>query len=402
MEEAHLTRLAGPLLLALLAPLASGQKKDEAPRNAPGNCPYCFGDPAIMEAAGIVSHGVFDFAKTDTAGVDTLLPTLDVYWIESAHFRIGLGLSPYKPKQSERKKIRAELTELAEVMEEVRPKAKTLDNWLRLHLYALRMEKTWDRWLEVMQVEAGSFPAEGAQWTLGTEYWGEGPYVGQADKYEILVLPGPAQQIAFMRNQYGLSHSVTQRWNIIERGALTITTNLTENDLRDDEALHGHLAFNVAINMLDGYKNYSYDTPRWISEGLGHFFERELNPRYNSFDASEGFAGIQKTRTDWNGPVRKLVQSGKAPRLAELVGLRTFAEFDLDDHYTCWSMTVFMITEMPEAYACLNAGLHGIKSPDGLPDGSRMREKHRKMFQECSGMTYAQFDAAWRQWVTSL
>ena len=95
-----------------------------------------------MEAAGIVSHGGFGFAKTDTAGVDALLPALDVYWIESPHFRIGLGLSPYKPKQGERKKIRAELTEMATVLEEVNPKAKTIDTWLRLHIYAQRMEKT--------------------------------------------------------------------------------------------------------------------------------------------------------------------------------------------------------------------------------------------------------------------
>jgi len=403
MEEAHLKRLLALFLLMLLVthPGAQGRRSD-VPKNTAENCPYCFGDAALMKASGIASHGGFDFAKTNTKGVDGLIPSLDIHWIESAHFRIGFALAPYKPKQDERKKIRAELTELSMVLEEVNPKAKVLDPWLRLHIYAMRMEAVWERWLAIMQVKVEDFPEEGSQWVLGTEYWGEGPYVGQADKYEILVLPNAEHQVAFMRDQYGLSHSVTQRWNILDRGAMTITTNIVENDLRLDAALHGHLAFNVSINMLDGYKNYSYDTPRWISEGLGHFMERELNPRYNSFDSSEGFGGIRKNKANWNAPVRKLVQSGRAPRLAEMVGLRTYAEFELDHHYTCWSMTTFMITEMPEKYACLNGGIHGIKGPDGQPDGSNMREKHRKMFQECFGMSYAQFDTAWRQWVTSL
>ena len=405
MEEATVRGGFAALLLALLALLTTAtaaQRGSDGPANAPENCPYCHGDRALMASGGLVSHGPFPFAKSDTQGIDTLLPALDIHWIESAHFRIGIALATYKPKQSERKKIRAELELLAQTFEEVNPKAKVIDPWLRAHLYAQRMEGVWDRWLEIMQVQESDFPGAGNQWILGTEYWGEGPYVGQAEKYEILVLPTAPHQVAFLRDQFGLSHAITQRWNVLERGALTVTTNLLENDLRDDEALHGHLAFNISINMLDGFKNYSYDTPRWISEGLGHFVERELNPKYNSFDASEGYAGIRKNKSDWETPVKKLVQSGKAPRLAELVALRTYAEFTLDHHYTTWSMTVFMITEMPDQYACLNGGLHGIKAPDGQPDGSNMREKHRKMFQECFGMSYAEFDAAWRQWVAGM
>ena len=411
MEEANLKRVFAPFLLPtlflgaclLLASSAQAQKKKkDGPLNAPENCPYCFNDPALMQAAGLVSHGGVPFAKLDTKGVEELLPTLDIYWIESQHFVIGIALATYKPKQSERKKIRAELTEMSEALEEINPKAKLIDPWLRAHLYAYRMEKVWDRWLEIMQVEDGNFPNQGSRWVLGTEYWGEGPYVGQASKFEILVLPTAESQVSFLRDQYGLNHRLTQRWNILDRGALTITTNLVENDLRRDGALHGHMAFNVAINMLDGYKNYSYDTPRWLSEGLAHFVEREIDPRFNSFDASEGFGGITQSKSDWKTAVRKLVQSGEAPRLAEMVALRTYAEFELKHHYTCWSMTAFMIEELPEKYACLNGGLHGIKGPDGRPDGTKMLDKHRRLFKECFGMSYAQFDTAWRQWVTTL
>ena len=402
MERENMKRIGTIVLCCLIVSTAGAQKRGRGePANAPENCPYCFGDPALMTASGIVSHGGSHFGKTDTGGIDTLLASLDIFWIESAHFVIGLGLAPYKPKQAEKAKIRAELTEIKKTLEEVNPKAKVIDPWLRAHLYALRMERAWDRWLEIMQVRPEDFPEDGSRWMIGTEYWGEGPYVGQAAKYEILVLPTAQHQVAFLRNQFGLNHPITQRWNILDRGALTVTTNLIENDLRNDGALHGHLVFNTAINMLDGYKNYSYDTPRWISEGLGHFSEREINPRFNSFDASEGFGGINRNESNWVGPVRKLVQSDKAPRLAEMVGLRTYAEFKLKHHYTCWSMTAFMISEMPDAYACLNGELHGIKAADGQPDGSNMREKHRRLFRECFAMNYIEFDTAWRKWVLS-
>ena len=405
MEEAPVMRLVvwrALFVAGFLAGIAGAQRhSDDAPPNAPRNCPYCFGKVELMAAGDLVSHGPFPFGKTDTNGIDDLLPTLEILWLETAHFRIGLALSPYRPKQDEREKIRAELTELATIYEEINPKTKVIDPWLRLHLYGARLEKTWKRWLEIMQVDESDFPPPGKKWIFGTVYMGEGPFMGQPDKYEVLVLPTPQHQIAFLRDQFGLSHPVTQRWNVLERGALTVTTNLVENGLRDDQALHCHLAFNTAINLLDGYKFYAYDTPRWITEGLGHYIEREINPRFNSFDASEGSAGINKVDDDWDGSVRKLVLGSDAPRLAELVALNSFAEFTLRDHYACWSMTAFMIETNPDGYACLNANLHGIKGPDGTGDGSKIREKHREALKECFGMTYPEFDEAWRAWAAS-
>lgn len=388
-------------LLALLLPLLPAAAPQRGDPTDPESCPYCKGDPELMARAGIVSHGGFEFASAgeDTASCDAFLATSDVYWIESAHFEIGFALGSYPVKQKEKKKVRAELQQLAEVLPNVDPRAKVLDPWLRVHLFAQRCEGVWDRFLELMQVEESDFPDGSEPWMLGTPYFGEGPYVGQKGKYEVLLVETEAEHVAFLRDQYGLSIKKTQRWNVGDRDTITVNIHLRQGDLRVDTALHGHLAFNLAHNLLDGFKHYSYDTPLWIHEGLAHFIEREVSIEYNSFDSTEGAIAEETRKKKWMPEVRKLIQRDEVPRMSELVGLQSYASFELPHHYTTWSMVDYLVREHPEGFARFNGLLHGRKTEEGMADGSNLRDAHRTLFRECFGMGYSQFDQAWRDWV---
>ena len=400
MEAKDLKQLVASFLLLLLTCTVGEAQKKKLPANDPGNCPYCRNEPKLMQDAGLVSHGGFQFGTTNTAGVDALLAASDIRWIESLHFEIGIALGPYKVNQKEKKKIRAELTELAELLPEVNPKAKVLDPWLRVHLYAMRAEKLWQQFLDVMHVEEGDFPDGIRRRREGDKYMGEGPYLGMKGKYEVLVVPTEGVQVAFLRDQFGLQIRKSQRWHITDIATMIVVIN-TEEDMKSDEALHGHMAFNLAINMLNGFKHYSYDTPVWLTEGLAHYFERSINPKFNSYDSAEGSIAEVSRKSDWDAEVRKLIQSKKAPRMAEMAALRTYAEFDLRHHFASWSMIRFLIEEHGEAFACLNDRIHGIVSDEGIADGSDMQNKHREFFRECLGMNYAQFDAAWKVWATT-
>ncbi len=382
----------------LLAAARSAPGAAQTAKNVPASCPYCEGDPELMKAAGLVSHGGFTFGVSDTAGVDALLATSDIRWIETEHFELGIALSAYKVTQEERKKFEAELTELHEVLPAISPKTKVIDPWLRTHLYALRLEKLWKRFLEIMQVEDSDFPSASHPWVIGTPYMGEGPYLGQKGKYELLIVPTIAVQVSFLREQFGLQIKKTQRWNVIEHDTMIVVMHVEDGDLRNDSGLHGHVAFNVSINMLDGFKHYSYETPYWLREGLGHFLERELNPEYNTFDSSEGGIADMTTKSDWVPAVKRMIQSNEAPRMAELISLKSFAELTLEHHFATWSMTAFLIQQNPTGYACLNGKLHGLKNAEGFPDGSDMSDKHRQLFKECLGWGYPEFDQAWREW----
>jgi glutaredoxin len=392
------SRSAHGLVRALAAVALASTALAQRP-NDPAACPYCKNDPELMEAAGVVSHGGFEFGSTDTAKVDGLLASQDIRWIESAHFEIGFALGGHKVEQDEKEKIRAELGRLQAALPAVDPKIKVLDPWLRAHLYAQRAEDHWQRMLAILQVKEGDFPDGSRQWNMQGKYMGEGPYLGEKGKYEILILPSEASHSQYLQAHFGLLIKKTQRWNLPEKDTLSVTIHTGQGNLRKDEALHGHLVFNLTINLLDGYKHYSYDTPIWIREGLAHVCEREISPRFNTFDSSEGGIAEMTRKEKWEPEVRRLVASGKAPRMAELIQIKEYAGLELVHHYTTWSMADFLLKSNPNGFACLQDALHGITNEKGIGDGSNLSDVHRDEFKRCLGFSYADFDRAWAEWV---
>lgn len=394
----RITQLLSALLLfAICAPDATAQRNKEK-KNAPENCMVCEGDPEAMAFGKIVSHGGFDFGRTDTDGVDKLLANLDIRWIESEHFQIGFAGPPYKVSTNEKKPVLAELTEMLTLFPEIKPKQKVLDPWLRAHQYAYRCEKMYTRFMEIMEVTQDDFPKGIEQWDgIGT-YWGEGPYLGQRHKYEILIVPAEGDLSAYLSDQFGLQTKMTNRWNVVEFDTISVTMHLREGDRKKDMALHGHVAFNIAHNLLDGFKHYSYDTQIWLHEGLGHYFERKISPKNNSFDSGEGSASITSKKADWKAEVLKIIRTGEIPRMAELVSIKNYADLSLSDHYVTWSMVTFLIEMHPTAFANINKTIHGRLAANGLQDSSNLNDIHREAFKEELGMSYNDFDSAWREW----
>lgn len=378
--------------------LGSGKGADDPKPNDPSLCPWCRGEPELMQASGILSHGGFAFGLSNTDEVDAYLATSDIKWVSTKHFELGYALAPYKVRMDERNKIRAELTELAEVFPDIKPKAKILDPWLMAHLYARRVEAQIERFCELAQVKLEDFPDGTKMWDMTTPYMGEGPYLGMKDKFEVLILPSEPASRDYLGKQFGIRHKITQRWHLPEEHVISVTTHTQQGQLRVDAAMHGHVAFNLAHNFLDGYKHYSYEMPVWLHEGLAHVMERELSPEYNSFDSSEGATANKTRKDDWGAQVLKLIGQDKAPRLSQLVGRKTYGELELADHYVTWSMIDFMVREHPDKLAALLGGLKGLKREDGWPDGGRVKDRQRELFRELFGGSYAHFDELWKTW----
>jgi len=390
---------AGALLaLALLcaAPAAAQRKKP----TDPAECPYCHGDPALMKAAGILSHGPFPFGKNDTAKVDAFLVTSEIRWIETDFFRIGFGLRESKIKPEDKKKYVAELTRLKQVLPEVKPDTGVLDPWLRLHLYAQRGHEILDKFLGLIngkevQLASGS---DGGRWK-GNYAGGFGPYLGMTEKYEWLVTSTEAAHTAFMTEHFGLQLKVAHREHIISRGVLGYYCHAMEGQLRDDGALYGNLAFNLAHNFLDGLQHYSYDTPVWFHEGLAHWMERELNPRYNTFDSGEGGVAEMTRKENWKPEVLKLIADSSCPHVAEMMGLKSYAEFKLPHHFATWSMIDFLIRTQPQNFGKFVWVLKGNVDAKGIQTGAGLPDYFRTKFKEHFGMNYPEFEEAWRAWV---
>ena len=377
--------------------LLAGGAEQKGKRDEPA-CEWCLDDPELMARAGILNHGGFEFGRGDTESVAALLPMVDLVWVETPHFELGFALGPHKVKTNERNKIRAELTRLAEALPEVNPKTKVLDPWLRAHLYAQRLEDVYAHVQELLQVEDDDFPPVFKPWNMQGKYMGVGPFLGQGGKFEVLILPSQASSVLYLRDQFGLLIKLTQRWNLIERETLSVTMHLDQGALRQDGATHGHMAFNVAINLIDAYKHYNYDIPVWIREGLAHYVERAIDPKFNTFDSSEGAVADTTSKEDWGREVLELFTKDEAPRMAELMSIRTYAELEKRHHYATWSIIDWLVQTDPDGLACIADRITGLLSEAGVPDAANMTDAHRDAVKECLGMSYAQLDVAWREW----
>lgn len=387
-------------LTLLVLPISSFGGDDELRRNDPATDPYTEGGSAeLLKAAGYPSMGGFKFCNTDTAEIDEFMATSDIRWIETEHFELGFALGSYKVKQAEKKLFRAELAELAQVFPSIKPKAKVLDPWLRAHMYARRLEVMYQNFLELIQVDAAEFPDGTKGWDLTGTYMGEGPHLGQKGKYEVIVLPSEAASVSFLKNQFGLSIKMTQRELVIPEDALVLVTHIGQGQFKIDSALHGHLTFNMAISFLDGYKHYSYESPIWLREGLGHYLERKVDPRFNTFDSSEGSIAQMTRKEKWAPETKKLVRSGKAPRMAKLINLKTYAELKLDDHFATWSMVDFLVKTQPAKFAIFLGTIKGRTDDKGYPLSTDLKGAHREAFKAVFDWSYAQFDTAWSTWV---
>jgi hypothetical protein len=381
--------------LLLCAPLALAQKKR---LNDPTECPYCHGDPKLMKAAGVVSHGPFAFGKSDTTKVDAFLATSDIRWIETDFFRFGFGLGPYKIKPEEKKKYVAELTKLKLVLPDVKPDTGVLDSWLRLHLFAQRGHEILDKFLTIINGKDAKFADSNGNWNSGT-YLGEGPYLGMKEKYEWLVTSTEAAHTAFLVENFGLQLKVGHREHNIARGVLGYYCHGMEGQLRDDGALYGNLAFNLTHNFLDGLQHYNYDTPVWFHEGFAHWMEREINPKYNTFDSGEGGIADMTRKADWKPDVLKLIDDPKCPHVAEMMGLKSYAEFKLPHHFTTWSMIDFLIKTKPVEFGKFVWVMKANVDAKGMPTGSNLPDFFRTKFKELFGYNYPEFEEAWRVWV---
>jgi hypothetical protein len=373
------------------------------PLGDPANDPFTRGgDATFMEAAGYVSMGGFEFgpAPDTTKETDAHLSYIDIRWIETAHFEIGVALPQVKVTVSEREKVRAELTEMQEYFgDEIDPRTRVLNPWLRAHLYAKRVEEHYADMQKLLGVTDADFKDNREKWNMQSKYMGTGPYLGQRGKYEILLLPSEGAAKTYLRDRLGLTTALSQRWNVIPRDSMSIIIHTDQGKLRVDESLHGHLVFNLTHNLLNGYKHYSYDLPVWITEGAAHWYERQLNPKFNTFDGSEGAAPDMSSKAKWRPEAKKLVNNGKAPSFPSLIGKRTFADLELPDHFATWSIFDYLVTVHPEFLAVYFDTVSGLKNAEGRDDYASLSDKQRSVFKDSLGMTYGKFEAAWKEWV---
>src|SRR5687768_15467506 len=167
-----LPRLVLRVLLGL-APLLSPVRAQEDSKPEPFEAvdPYSRGEPALLDRAGYVSLGPFPWCQgMTTDDLARELGGIPILWVETEHFRIGSTLSAYKVPSDrvERKRLEEELAAIRATFPDSKPSMAKLDPWLRLHLYARRIEAVYDEFQRAFSLRDADFgtPLPGAPPTL--------------------------------------------------------------------------------------------------------------------------------------------------------------------------------------------------------------------------------------------
>ena len=408
-----MTRNLAPFLISLLAAITagSGELSAQKRRDKWKIDPYTNNDPKLMAAAGYLNYGPFEFgalaadkvSSTDIAGT---LEYVDIIWMETAHFRIGVELPQWSvpTEAATKKKLRAELTELKKVLPKVNPKTRRLDPWLRAHLTAYRMEKLYAETMALFGVVDASFPQDPDKVMIGPKdaYMGYGPYLGMRDKFLLLVVEKASTYQQYLKKYVGRDSKWPQRWHFTDVSSLLFACPTESDDfpIKHDTALHCALAFNVSQNLLDGFRYYAYDLPVWIKEGFGHWNSRRVDGRWASFDQNEGSVADMKRLSKWKAYAKNtLSKTKKYAPFPTVAGWRDFGSITFNDHVMIFSRIDFLMSQGPEKWQTFLRTVKGRVDDQWRPDQRDLVGATREGLKSAYGLSFLNFDERWKAWV---
>ena len=370
--------------------------------------PYTENQPEAMARAGYVSFGPFEFGRrganaATTTEIEKRLDYARFLWVETEHFRIGSTLRPWRVANEEkaRKKIRAELEELATKIPTVNPKARLLDSWLRLHLYAQRAEQAYEEFRSLVGIHPDDFPRGKYEVIAGRgTFLGYGPHLGMQEKYLLLITEKTGPYRDYMQTFIGKGGQFSQRWHFGEVGAMFYGTAVELDNLKHDTALHSNVVFNLTHNFVDGFRGYSYDLPVWITEGFAHWAERRVDERWNSFSHSESARTETKSLWRWQQEARRLVGADRGTPFSLAFTWRDYGDIEFDDHVLLWSRWDYLMSLGTDKFAAFMMLVKGRVDPKTwTTDQSDLVGATREALREAYGLTPLTLDEKWKEWV---
>jgi hypothetical protein len=397
-------------LLMLLPVLASGllaQVKPPARPKIPPD-PYVGGDAGLMAKIGYTAVGNFPFGTGHgTRDIDELLGSEPLVWIETAHFRIGSAL-PALPLRATGDgggewvdRTRKELKRLAKVLPKVKAEAKDLDQWLRAHLIAMRLEDLYAEVQSVLGVKDADFPpAPGDSRSEAASFRGLGPFLGMREKFTVLLLQRGSSHARYTNAHCKREIADPIRHHDIAFGSMYWGGTLeTANGLfGSDLALHTHMVFNVAHNLYTCYRSYSHDPPAWLPTGLAHWHSRRISPRFPTYDRKHDEDREQRTSFwEWGKRVPGMMKNDTFEPLEVFLNRHNAGEFGIEQHIQSWALADYLIQSRKDAFAkFVRACKDPLHAGHKWPEPSEVSRQQRDAMKTMMATTPAELDAAWR------
>jgi hypothetical protein len=336
--------VAGLLLLwALAAPLRAQTIEPEPEDNelelfAPVD-PWTGGQG--FERLGYVRVGSMVLpGPTTTEEVGLVLGGVPMLWVETEHFKLGSSLKTYRLQgdREEKAKLEREFELLGKRLGRFKAPRNELDPWLRLHLFAQRLETLHAEFTAAFELEGTAFgpPAAGM---------GNGPYFGQKEKFLVLLLEKSGSLARYTRRYTSVEQTFSYRYGFSDGGYVfgLSAEALRQNGYTLDAVLHTTLAFGVVNNFCDGFRATWGAAPLWFKYGLGHVWSRRIDPRWNLYEGGDGHVDQREDAWNWEPRLRGLVENGVYPSFADMLAWTSWEDMKPRDHMMAWSRTAWLL-----------------------------------------------------------
>lgn len=277
---------------------------------------------------------------SSTEEVQQVLGGVPMLWVETEHFLIGSSLKTYRFKgdKQEKRKLDAEFKQLQERLGRFKHPRSELDPWMRLHLAAQRLETIHAEFVELFGLEDVAFgpPAEGM---------GDGPHLGQKEKFLVLLLEKSASLGRYTRRFTGSEQTFSYRYGFTDGGYVfgIAAESLRTNGFHLDATLHTTMAFGVVNNLLDAFRGTWGAAPLWFKYGLGHVWSRRIDPRWNLYEGGGGHVDQREDAWVWEPRIRGLVANGVYPSFEDMMAWEQWDEMKQRDHMMAWSRVSWLL-----------------------------------------------------------
>ena len=254
--------------------------------------------------------------------------------IETPHFKIFSTLEDGSVKYADSVYARADLDRLKKLGFDfsMGPDSAKLDAHVRVHMYQVRLERQY---------------AHFSALTGNTK-----PNLGMPLPYEIWLWNDYTTHHEFVdRYVGGKNDKGGVQWHFTEKPNFNVfscaESVVTSQIAKGDGALANHVFHNVAHLLVDGYNDYTRETPAWIEEGLGHYYERRENPRWNNFCWAEGKPPTDFTKPDWEAIIFTIVRRDKDTPFATWCEKLQPGELSGIENGLSWSIMKWLIETEP-------------------------------------------------------
>jgi hypothetical protein len=369
--------------------------------------PYTKNAPDAITKAGYASFGPFRFGDDHTTTqIEETLGGIPLIWVETEHFKLGSGLPEYTipDDPQEKDRFKEELERLALKLPDLKPKLKKIDPWLRLHLYAQRLEELYAKFLTEFGLQESQFPTsppDPKKTKPAGTYMGEGRYLGMSAKYTVLIFAKKSAHARYSSVYLGQELKGPTRWQFptVDSWLFLTASEFLEGLYANDSALTCDVISGVSQNLAMGYRGYRASLPLAISEGIAHWFSRQIDPRYHIFSGLDQTKVRIKEEWNWAVPVRKRVEQKIFPTLDEMLGWSDPEVLEWADHLMLWSRMDYLLAREDGVAGKL---LHALKEP---PDPrskitpAELADRARAAFKKTTGSELAELDSKWSEWV---